>query len=168
MKQLALGIAILFLSLLLAACGASPTPTAVPLTATPVPTVTPTQAPTVTSSQLLTREPVPTPVRVPTSPPGTSSGHLHIVVNQYVGQSEADDRSDPFHPAKLLINEDRAPTPEFVLAQDDTSYFDAIGSPDGNWLADARSVRGVSGSAAPSAPPAQARLLRLVAVHEWT
>jgi dipeptidyl aminopeptidase/acylaminoacyl peptidase len=106
MKRLALNIGILVLGLLLAACGAAVTPSD-----TPRPN----------------RSPGPTPCLFAES--------LHIAVTQYVGQNEAEDRPDPFHPARLLVFSDQGSTPEFTLVQDGTSYSDATWSPDGQWLA---------------------------------
>lgn len=53
MKRLALGIGLLFLSLLLAECGAAPSPTPVPPGFTPLPNDTATLGPTVTPSPTL-------------------------------------------------------------------------------------------------------------------
>lgn len=68
MKRLALAIGILFLSLLLAACGPSPTPAPLPPILTPLPTDTTTPTSLVTA---VPTDPPPTGTAVPTPVPAT-------------------------------------------------------------------------------------------------
>lgn len=77
MKRRALGISILFLSLIMLACGVSPTATPVPRTLTPLPTDSPTPTPAVTPSPTATDTPMltvtstrtPSPTATPSKTP---------------------------------------------------------------------------------------------------
>ena len=92
MKRLALGIGILFVSLLLAACGASPTATAVPPTRTPLPTDTGTlpSPHTSTPRHAATQTPAKTPAAAHASQIADvewdrSAGVIHIGLDSWPG-----------------------------------------------------------------------------------
>lgn len=137
------GILLVLILLLLVGCHPTPTPTSVALQPTSTSTVAPPPtlaiAATPFATSISTPSPAPTkttaPTRAPSPTPFAFTGNIHIAITQYIGHYDAEGRSDPSHPAKLLIFSDQNPTPEFVLTQNDTSYYDTTWSPDGKWLA---------------------------------
>lgn len=87
-------------------------------------------SPTVATSAL-----TPATTTSATANPVTFTDKIQVVVTEFIGQKGEASRFDPFHPATMYVFSGMDCPPDFALATDDVSYYDATWSPNGEWLA---------------------------------